>query len=105
RTSSRSRSPPPDACSSCPSSRSFGCRSPEPHRRAGARRVGLHAVAPTGFDLFSDRSVVAMRVDGVLKDLAATVTGDETIEPVEIDSPDGLAILRHSAAHVAAQAV
>jgi len=65
----------------------------------------LHAVAPTGFDLFSDRSVVAMRVDGVLKDLAATVTGDETIEPVEIDSPDGLAILRHSAAHVAAQAV
>ncbi|HWK20125.1 MAG TPA: threonine--tRNA ligase [Microbacteriaceae bacterium] len=46
-----------------------------------------------------------MRVDGVLKDLAATVTGDETIEPVEIDSPDGLAILRHSAAHVAAQAV
>jgi len=62
-------------------------------------------VAPTGFDLFSDRSVVAMRVDGVLKDLAATVTGDETIEPVEIDSPDGLAILRHSAAHVAAQAV
>ena len=62
-------------------------------------------MAPTGFDLFSDRSVVAMRVDGVLKDLAATVTGDETIEPVEIDSPDGLAILRHSAAHVAAQAV
>jgi len=62
-------------------------------------------VAPTGFDLFSDRSVVAMRVDGVLKDLAATVTGDEAIEPVEIDSPDGLAILRHSAAHVTAQAV
>jgi len=62
-------------------------------------------VAPTGFDLFSDRSVVAMRVDGVLKDLAATVQGTETIEPVEIDSPDGLAILRHSAAHVAAQAV
>ncbi|HWL01284.1 MAG TPA: threonine--tRNA ligase [Microbacteriaceae bacterium] len=46
-----------------------------------------------------------MRVDGVLKDLAATVQGTETIEPVEIDSPDGLAILRHSAAHVAAQAV
>ena len=62
-------------------------------------------MAPTGFDLFSDRSVVAMRVDGVLKDLAATVQGTETIEPVEIDSPDGLAILRHSAAHVAAQAV
>lgn len=62
-------------------------------------------MAPTGFDLFTDRTVVAMRVDGVLKDLAAEVTGTETIEPVEIDSPDGLAILRHSAAHVAAQAV
>jgi len=62
-------------------------------------------VSQTGFDLFTDRSVVAMRVDGVLKDLAATVTGTETIEPVTIDSPDGLSILRHSAAHVLAQAV
>ena len=62
-------------------------------------------MAPTGFDLFSDRSIVAMRVDGVLTDLAATVTGTETIEPITIDSEDGLAILRHSAAHVAAQAV
>ena len=62
-------------------------------------------MSQTGFDLFTDRSVVAMRVDGVLKDLAATVTGAETIEPVTIDSPDGLSILRHSAAHVLAQAV
>lgn len=58
-----------------------------------------------GFSLFSDRSVVAMRVDGELKDLAATVSPDQTVEPVTIDSPDGLAILRHSAAHVLAQAV
>ncbi|WP_167045765.1 threonine--tRNA ligase [Salinibacterium sp. ZJ454] len=59
----------------------------------------------TGFDLFSDRSIVAMRVNGELKDLAVTVTPDDTVEPVPIDSPDGLNILRHSAAHVAAQAV
>ncbi|WP_157156060.1 threonine--tRNA ligase [Diaminobutyricimonas sp. LJ205] len=59
----------------------------------------------TGFDLFSDRSIVAMRVNGELKDLAATVTADDTVEPITIDSPDGLNILRHSAAHVAAQAV
>ncbi len=59
----------------------------------------------TGFDLFTDRAVVAMRVNGELKDLAATVTDDDTVEAVEIGSPDGLAILRHSAAHVAAQAV
>lgn len=58
-----------------------------------------------GFELFTDRNVVAMRVNGELKDLAATVTDADTVEPVLIDSPDGLNILRHSAAHVAAQAV
>ncbi len=46
-----------------------------------------------------------MRVDGELKDLAATVTETDAVEPVTIDSPDGLNILRHSAAHVMAQAV
>ncbi|MFC0678051.1 threonine--tRNA ligase [Lysobacter korlensis] len=59
----------------------------------------------TGFDLFSDRSVVAMRVNGELRDLAATISAGENVEPVAIGSPDGLAILRHSAAHVTAQAV
>ncbi|WP_246878706.1 threonine--tRNA ligase [Microbacterium sp. BLY] len=46
-----------------------------------------------------------MRVGGVLKDLAATVTDTDEVEPVTIDSPDGLRILRHSSAHVLAQAV
>nr|WP_217132712.1 threonine--tRNA ligase [Leucobacter chinensis] len=46
-----------------------------------------------------------MRVDGELKDLAATVEEGQTATPVTIDSPDGLDILRHSAAHVLAQAV
>ena len=58
-----------------------------------------------GFELFTDRSVVAMRVNGQLKDLATQVTPTDTVEPVTIDSPDGLSILRHSAAHVLAQAV
>lgn len=58
-----------------------------------------------GFELFTDRSVVAMRVNGELKDLATTVTDADSVEPVTIDSPDGLNILRHSAAHVLAQAV
>ena len=58
-----------------------------------------------GFELFTDRSVVAMRVNGQLKDLATQVTPTDTVEPVTIDSPDGLNILRHSAAHVLAQAV
>jgi threonyl-tRNA synthetase len=59
----------------------------------------------TGFDLYEERSIVAMRVNGELRDLATTVTDADTVEPVTIDSPDGLAILRHSAAHVTAQAV
>jgi threonyl-tRNA synthetase len=58
-----------------------------------------------GFALFPDRSVVALRVNGELKDLATTVTADDQVEPVTIDSPDGLSILRHSTAHVLAQAV
>ncbi|MBF4631887.1 threonine--tRNA ligase [Clavibacter michiganensis subsp. phaseoli] len=61
--------------------------------------------AGTGFTLFSDRAVVAMRIGGELKDLAAEVAPGDVVEPVRIDSPDGLAILRHSAAHVMAQAV
>lgn len=58
-----------------------------------------------GFALFPDRSVVALRVNGELKDLATVVTETDAVEPVTIDSPDGLAILRHSTAHVLAQAV
>ena len=46
-----------------------------------------------------------MRVNGELRDLAAEVTETDTVEPVAIDSVDGLNILRHSAAHVLAQAV
>ncbi|WP_396656433.1 threonine--tRNA ligase [Microbacterium sp.] len=58
-----------------------------------------------GFALFPDRSVVALRVNGELKDLATTVEAADVVEPVLVSSPDGLSILRHSAAHVLAQAV
>lgn len=58
-----------------------------------------------GFALFPDRSVVALRVNGELKDLATTVTDTDAVEPVTVDSAEGLSILRHSAAHVMAQAV
>ncbi|HEX4057898.1 MAG TPA: threonine--tRNA ligase [Galbitalea sp.] len=59
----------------------------------------------TGFELFTDRNVVAMRVNGELKDLAGTTTAKDKVEPVTLESADGLSILRHSAAHVTAQAV
>ena len=58
-----------------------------------------------GFALFPDRSVVALRVNGELKDLATVVSESDAVEPVLVDSPDGLDILRHSTAHVLAQAV
>ena len=61
--------------------------------------------AQTGFDLFPDRAVIAIRVNGELQDKASTVTATDTVEAVAIDSPDGLNILRHSTAHVMAQAV
>ncbi|MHB1289555.1 threonine--tRNA ligase [Georgenia sp.] len=63
----------------------------------------------TGTELFADRhEVVALRVDGELKDLVIDLSGlaaGAVVEPVTIDSSDGLSILRHSAAHVLAQAV
>jgi threonyl-tRNA synthetase len=60
----------------------------------------------TGTELFGgDRSIVAMRVDGALLDLSREVAAGAEVEPVTIDSPDGLYILRHSTAHVLAQAV
>lgn len=58
-----------------------------------------------GFALFPDRSVVALRVNGELKDLATLVAESDAVEPVTVDSANGLSILRHSTAHVLAQAV
>ncbi|WP_374929394.1 threonine--tRNA ligase [Kytococcus sedentarius] len=60
----------------------------------------------TGTDLFGDdRRVVATRVNGELRDLYREVGDGDEVEAVLIDEPDGLDILRHSAAHVLAQAV
>ena len=59
----------------------------------------------TGFDLFEDRNIIALRVNGELKDLSYKLAQDDSVEGVELSSDDGLAILRHSTAHVLAQAV
>ncbi|MFH9350974.1 threonine--tRNA ligase [Kitasatospora sp. NPDC017646] len=60
----------------------------------------------TAAELFADdRSVIAARVGGQLRDLAHVLQDGEEVEPVAIDSKDGLDILRHSTAHVMAQAV
>jgi threonyl-tRNA synthetase len=63
----------------------------------------------TAADLFgsdtADKTTVVARVNGELRDLAYVLAGGDRVEPVGLDSNEGLAVLRHSAAHVLAQAV
>jgi len=59
----------------------------------------------TGAELFSQPGVIAMRVEGEIRDLHSAVDAGQSAEPVMVDSAQGLEILRHSAAHVLAQAV
>ena len=64
------------------------------------------AEATTAADLFADdRAIVVARVNGELRDLAHVLADGDAVEPVRIDDPDGLQVLRHSCAHVLAQAV
>ena len=56
--------------------------------------------------IFADnKEVVVCRVNGVLKDLWTELSDGDVVESILISSPDGLAVLRHSTAHVMAQAV
>ncbi len=59
----------------------------------------------TGFDLFEDRSIVALKVNGEPRDLSYSLLEGDQVEGVSVASDLGLSILRHSAAHVMAQAV
>ena len=52
-----------------------------------------------------NKEVVVCRVNGALKDLWTELAEGNVVESVLISSPDGLAVLRHSTAHVMAQAV
>ncbi|WP_406328569.1 threonine--tRNA ligase [Streptomyces sp. NBC_00203] len=75
-------------------------------QRDSERDERVVTTGTTAADLFAgERTIVAARVGGELKDLAYEVKDGEEVEPVEISSEDGLGILRHSTAHVMAQAV
>jgi threonyl-tRNA synthetase len=64
------------------------------------------AVAEAGLPTTGPKAVVVVRdAEGRLRDLDWAPEADLEVEPVSIDSPDGLAVLRHSTAHVLAQAV
>ncbi len=62
------------------------------------RDAGVQLAGPSG-------AVVVRDAGGALRDLAWAPEADTEVEPVPLDSPDGRAVLRHSAAHVLAQAV
>jgi threonyl-tRNA synthetase len=72
------------------------------HVDGSERQVAAGTTAADVLD--GDRSVVAARVGGELRDLAHVLAEGDEVEPVAVDSPDGRAILRHSTAHVMAQA-
>ena len=52
-----------------------------------------------------NKEVVVCRINGSLRDLWTELAEGDVVESVLISSPDGLAVLRHSTAHVMAQAV
>jgi threonyl-tRNA synthetase len=60
----------------------------------------------TAADVVGDgRRVVVARINGELRDLATILRDGDVVEAVGVDTPEGLAVLRHSTAHVLAQAV
>ncbi len=70
------------------------------------RTVELPEGEPLGSALPPDEdAAVAARLDGELVDLSYVPGGDAAVEPMTAAEPDGLHVLRHSAAHVMAQAV
>jgi len=73
---------------------------------AGAREERTVTTGTKAWELYADDpSVIAARVGETLKDLAYELGDGDEVEGVAIDSSDGHDILRHSTAHVMAQAV
>src|SRR5436190_2676329 len=71
---------------------------------AGSEHV-VEAGTTAGAALGPEPGVIAARVNGELRDLAYQVADGDVVEPVDIATDDGRYMLRHSAAHVLAQAV
>ena len=73
---------------------------------AGDRAERAVTTGTKAWELFADApQVIAARVGDTLVDLAHELADGDVVEPVAIDSGDGRDILRHSTAHVLAQAV
>jgi len=77
---------------------------PDGSVRTYERGVTLEAIAASiGPGL--KKAAVAGKLNGKLVDLSTPVEEDAAVEIVTVDSPEGLEVLRHSAAHLLAQAV
>lgn len=73
---------------------------------ADAREERTVTTGTKAWELFAeDQAIIAARVGGELKDLSYELADGDEVEGVAIDSKDGHDILRHSTAHVMAQAV
>jgi threonyl-tRNA synthetase len=84
------------------------------HITLAGRELAMDAGTTAGDAIFmpneaggmpSASTVIAARINGDLRDLAAPLADGDRVEPVEAGSEDGRSILRHSTAHVMAQAV
>ena len=64
---------------------------------------GVQALKALGIDDLEN--LAAIKINGELRELSAEIDAPAELEPVSLDSPEGLQILRHSAAHVMAEAV
>jgi threonyl-tRNA synthetase len=70
-----------------------------------AGREQVVEAGTTAAGALDGQPAIAARVNDDLRDLAVPLADGDVVEAVAADSPDGLAILRHSTAHVMAQAV
>ncbi|MET7671597.1 threonine--tRNA ligase [Micromonospora luteifusca] len=71
-----------------------------------AGTTAADAVAAAGLPANGPKAIVVVRdPEGQLRDLDWSPAEETVVEPVSLDSPDGLNVLRHSTAHVLAQAV
>ncbi|MDG4798597.1 threonine--tRNA ligase [Micromonospora sp. WMMD1082] len=71
-----------------------------------AGTTAADAVAAAGLPTTGPKAIVVVRdPQGVLRDLDWRPSEETAVEPVALDEPDGLNVLRHSTAHVLAQAV
>ncbi|MFJ6166454.1 threonine--tRNA ligase [Micromonospora orduensis] len=71
-----------------------------------AGTTAADAVAAAGLPANGPKAIVVVRdPQGQLRDLDWSPAEETVVEPVSLDSPDGLNVLRHSTAHVLAQAV